>query len=104
MLAVSGSQFGIELTGSAAENIGSLFFNPWLDSLIILGAVFFFGWLVLLLLRKILMRTSKAPATFQQAVLLILDPQAADPRHRVRVYMDLEHGLQVLTWMRKKVV
>ncbi|KKT96960.1 MAG: hypothetical protein UW98_C0028G0002 [Parcubacteria group bacterium GW2011_GWC2_45_15] len=66
MLAVSGSQFGIELTGSAAENIGSLFFNPWLDSLIILGAVFFFGWLVLLLLRKILMRTSKAPATFQR--------------------------------------
>ena len=80
MLAVSGSQFGIELTGSAAENIGSLFFNPWLDSLIILGAVFFFGWLVLLLLRKILMRTSKAPATFQQAVLLILVPRVTSEK------------------------
>src|SRR3989339_874246 len=80
MLAVFGSQFGIEVTAPAAKNIGSLFFNPWLDSLIILGAVIFCCWLFLLLLRKILMRTSKAPATFQQAVLLILVPRVTSEK------------------------
>ncbi len=73
----SATQFNSNFTvvPQPGRNWSSFLENPYLVtifSIIILALIF---WLVLLFLRKILIRTSRAPAVFQQTVLLVLVPK-----------------------------
>ena len=60
-----------------SQNLNLFLSNPWIATLLVLGFLFLSIWIIVHLLRRVLLKTSRLPSSLSQRILLISVPKEA---------------------------